>query len=60
MGADPVGPDAGHHAVIDADTGGRVAEVSTRAGAHLPAPQGDRLATIGSDNVAHLYAEQSK
>jgi WD40 repeat protein len=53
--------DAGISVVIDAETGERLAEVSTR-GRGLPAwsPEGDRLATIGADNAVHLYGEESR
>jgi len=47
--------------VIDAETGERLAEVSTRGrGSSAWAPQGDRLATIGTDGVVHLYGGESK
>lgn len=55
------GVDAGDHVVIDSDTGERAAEVSTLGRSSSAwAPQGDQLATIGSDNVVHLYGERSK
>jgi len=47
--------------VIDAETGQLLAEVSTRdRGSSAWAPISDRLATIGTDSVVHLYGEQSK
>lgn len=53
------GPNAGTLVVIDAQTGERLAEVPSRErGSSAWAPQGDRLATIGTDNLVHLYGEQ--
>jgi len=53
--------DAGTSAVIDAETGERLSEVSTRSrGPSAWSPEGDRLATIGADNAVHLYGEESR
>lgn len=55
------GFDASTSVVIDAETGERLAEVSTLGrGSSAWAPKGDRLATIGTDNVVHLYGGQNK
>ena len=55
------GFDASTSVVIDAETGERLAEVSTRGrGSSAWAPEGDRLATIGTDRVVHLYGGHSR
>ena len=55
------GLDSPTSVVIDAETGERLAEVSTRGrGSFAWAPQGDRLAATGTDNAVHLYGGQSK
>lgn len=52
------GFDAGTPVVIDAHTGERMAEVPARGRSSSAwAPRGDRLATIGTDNVVHMYGE---
>ena len=55
------GFDASTSVVIDAKTGELLAEVSARGrGSSAWAPTGDRLATIGTDSVVHLYGGQNK
>lgn len=55
------GLDAPASVVIDAETGERLAEVSALVrGSSAWAPTGDRLATIGTDSVVHLYGGQNK